>query len=116
MKFEARHVQGIKVIYLSGQIRISTQNEFKDFFDNLIKESGSETVVINMDGVGYMNSAGIGIIIDSYKRFKAMNGRMILCNLVSDINKLFEVTKLNKFIEIYENEEMAIEKASGLTV
>ena len=110
MKVETKQVEGLKVIKLSGQVRISTQNEFKDFFDGLVKESGKESVIIDMDGVGYMNSAGIGIIVDSYKRFKEQSGRMVLCNLASDINKLFEVTKLNKFIEIYGSESEALDK------
>ncbi len=112
MKVETKQIDGLKIIKLSGQVRISTQNEFKDFFDSLVKDNGKESVIVNMDGVGYMNSAGIGIIVDSYKRFKEQDGRMVLCNLASDIKKLFEVTKLNKFIEIYTTEAEAIEKLS----
>lgn len=112
MNFETRQVGGFKVVDIEGQIRISTQNDFKDYFDKLVKEQGDQTIVINMEGVGYMNSAGIGIIVDSYKKFKERSGRLILCNLVSDIQKLFEVTKLNKFIEIYRDEREAINKVT----
>ena len=110
MKFETKEVDNILVVSLFGQVRISTQNEFKDFFDYLIKDNGNRKVILNMDGVGYMNSAGIGIVVDSYKKFKELNGKLVLCNLVSDINKLFEVTKLNKFIEIFDTEEAALSK------
>jgi len=38
--------------------------------DNLARENEGKTVIISMDGVIYMNSAGLGIIIDTYKKFK----------------------------------------------
>ncbi|NLD47517.1 MAG: STAS domain-containing protein [Clostridiaceae bacterium] len=110
MKVETKEVEGIKVIKLTGQVRISTQNEFKDLLDNLARESEGRTVILSMDGVIYMNSAGLGIIIDTYKKFKEKKGRMILCNLMPDISKLFEVTRLNRFIEIYDTEVDALAK------
>lgn len=110
MKVERKELNGINIIKLAGQIRISTQNEFKDLLDSLVIENGGKTVIVNMDGIIYMNSAGLGIIIDTYKKFKEMNGKIVLCNLVPEIMNLFEVTKLNRFIEIYESESEAISK------
>lgn len=108
MKVEVKEVDNVKVIKLTGQIRISTQNEFKDLLDNAAKENEGKPVIISMDGVIYMNSAGLGIIIDTYKKFKEKGGRMILCNLTPDITKLFQVTRLDRFIEIYETENEAL--------
>lgn len=108
MKFEVTEFNGIKIIKLTGQVRISTQNEFKDYLDNLVKENEGKIVILNMDGVVYMNSIGLGIIIDTYKKFKETNGRLVLCNLLPDIMNLFEVTRLNRFIEIFGNESEAV--------
>jgi len=38
MKVEKKEVDGVKIVKLTGQIRISTQNEFKDLLDNLARE------------------------------------------------------------------------------
>lgn len=75
MKFETKEMDGVKIIKLTGQIRISTQNEFKDLLDSLARENEGKTVIISMDGVIYMNSAGLGIIIDTYKKFKEKKGK-----------------------------------------
>lgn len=108
MKVESKEINGIKIIRMVGQVRISTQNDFKDILDDLIKERKGRTAIINMDGVIYMNSTGLGIVIDTYKRFKENNGRLILCNLLPEILNLFEITRLNKFIEIYNSESEAL--------
>ncbi|MCX7709770.1 MAG: STAS domain-containing protein [Clostridia bacterium] len=112
MKVETKELNGIKVLRLVGQVRISTQNDFKDILDDLVRDSKGQTVIINMDGIIYMNSTGLGIIIDTYKKFKEANGRLVLCNLLPDIMNLFEVTRLNRFIEIYSNESEALNKIS----
>lgn len=113
MEFSQKIVKGIIIFSLKGQIKISTQAECKEYFDKQIGENCSKTAVLNMSGVGYMNSAGIGMIVESYKRFKDNGGRLAICSLVPDIAKLFEITKLDHFIEIYPDEETAIQKLTG---
>jgi anti-anti-sigma factor len=110
MKAEVKELNGVKVVKLTGQVRVSTQNDFKDLLDNLVKESAGQKVVVNMEGMVYMNSIGLGIIIDTYKKFRERNGKIVLCSLLPEIMNLFEVTKLNKFIEIYNNESEAMSK------
>jgi len=101
------------IIAIKGQIRISTQKEFSEFFSSLVEENRSRRVILNMAGIGYINSAGVGMIVDSFRKFKDNGGKLVLCSLVPDIEKLFEVTKLNRFIEIYPSEEDAISKING---
>jgi anti-anti-sigma factor len=107
---ETRDVEGVHVVQLEGQVRISTQNEFKDHLDRISAEYGGKTVLLDMAGITYMNSAGIGIIVDSFKKFREQGGHLALCSLSADIFRLFEVTKLNRFINIFEDEAAAMTK------
>lgn len=109
MEFSNRIVNGILVFSIKGQIRISTQEECRENFNKLIKENSTKRVVLNLSDVGYMNSAGIGMIVECFRKFSDNGGKIVLCGLVSDIAKLFEITQLDKFIEIYQNEEEAIQ-------
>lgn len=113
MEFSQKTVKGITVYSITGQIKISSQAECKEYFDREIGGDCSKTVVLNLSGVGYMNSAGIGMIVESFKKFKDNGGRLVICNLVPDISKLFEITKLDHFIEVYPDEETAIQKLTG---
>ncbi len=110
MTMETRDVEGVHVVQLEGQVRISTQNEFKDHLDRISAEYGGKTVLLDMAGITYMNSAGIGIIVDSFKKFREQGGHLALCSLSADIFRLFEVTKLNRFINIFEDEAAAMTK------
>ena len=109
----SKKINGVLIIAIKGQIRISTQSEFREFFNRLVEENSSSSVILNMAGIGYINSAGIGMIVDSFRKFRENGGRLVLCSLMTDIAKLFEVTKLDRFIDIYPSEEDAILKING---
>ena len=110
MVVENKEINGITIVKLTGQIRISTQNKFKEVLDNIVKENTGKPLVLNLEGLVYMNSAGLGIIIEAYKKFKESRGRLVLCCLSQEIMNLFEITKTHRFIEIYENEPEAVNK------
>jgi anti-anti-sigma factor len=112
MEFSTVEKNGVIVASIEGQVRISTQNVFLDQMNHIFENFGSRSVILDMGKVSYMNSAGIGIIVDTFKKFRDSGGRMILCGLIPDILRLFEVTKLNRFIEIYANADEALHKLS----
>lgn len=112
MKVEVKELGEIKIVKLTGQIRISTQDEFKEVLDKLIEENSDKKTILSLDGVVYMNSAGLGMIIDTYKKFKSNNKELMLCNLMPEIRKLFEVTRVNRFIKIFANESEALKQVS----
>jgi anti-anti-sigma factor len=101
MTFELRESGNVIIVAVEGQVRILTQSEFKEYMDMLYEKYGNGTVLLDMQKVSYMNSAAIGIIVDTFRRFRDNDGRLILSGLTPEIAKLFEVTKLNRFIEIY---------------
>lgn len=110
MTLDISEKNGIIIAALQGQIRISTQNIFMDQMNQVFDAYGKRTVILNMESVSYINSAGIGILVDTFKRFRDNDASFILCGLSPDILKLFEVTKLSRFIEIYPNVEEAMKK------
>ncbi len=110
MNFELRELKGITILAAEGQVRISTQSEFKDYLDKLFEKYGSKTVILDMQDVTYMNSAGIGIIVDTFKSFRDSEGKLVLSGLSRDISRIFEVTKLNRYIEIYASVDDALSK------
>lgn len=110
MTFELRESKNVIIVAVEGQVRISTQNEFKEYLDMLYDKYGTGTVLLDMQKVSYLNSAAIGIIVDTFKKFRDNNGRLVLSGLTPEITKLFEVTKLNRFIEIYADVKEAESK------
>ena len=108
MEVVEKTVGNIVVYLLRGQILLCTETECIEFFDKIAEEKSHLTVILDMSGVGYINSTGIGMIIKCLKKFRENGGRLVFCSLVPEVMKLFDIIKLTQILEIYPDEETAI--------
>lgn len=108
MEFRIEEKDGFVIVSIEGQVRISTQNEFMEHLNALYDSKGNQTVLLNLEKVSYMNSAGIGVIVDTFRKFRDNGGQLVLCSLSPEISRLFEVTRLNRFIQIYPSVDDAL--------
>lgn len=65
-------------------------------------------MVINFSKVKFLSSAVLGKLIALHKKIAAQKGRMAFCNINPDIMQVFKITRLDKLIPIYEDEEEAV--------
>jgi len=67
-------------------------------------------VIINLEKVSYIDSSGIGALISSLSNLKKYQGGLKIINVYASVKKVFELTKLTSFFEIYESEGEALAK------
>jgi len=65
-------------------------------------------LVINLDAVAYMDSSGIGTLVEVFRRVNAYRGKLALCNINQRVHSVFEITRLDQFFEIYDTEAEAL--------
>lgn len=72
-------------------------------------ETGRSHVVLNLDGVRYIDSAGLALVLEIFHRCKRVDGALsIICN-EPRILKVFALTGLGKVVAIHADEERALE-------
>ena len=81
-----------------------------EHFFRIVDELGKRKVLINFQEVKYVAVPMIGKIISFNKRLSTVGGKLILCNMVPHIYEVFEITRLNKCLNILETQEKALEK------
>ncbi len=64
-------------------------------------------LVLNLTEVPYMDSSGVGTLVEVFRRVSGYKGKMVLCGLTSRVLSVFEITKLDRFFTICETEEQA---------
>lgn len=109
MEITEKVVSNISIYSIIGQIKISTQKKCRNYFHNVICKKSNLTVILNMTQLEYINNAGLSVIVECYNKFKEDGGRMVLCGLVSTVAELFNMVKLDHLLEIYPDEESALE-------
>jgi anti-sigma B factor antagonist len=107
MEISRRDSGDIVILDVNGEIDLYNAPEIKDTINKLIEEK-KYNVVINLDKVSYIDSSGIGALISSLSNLKKYQGGLKICNVSGSVRKVFELTKLTSFFEIYDSEQEAI--------
>ena len=90
----------LSIYVIDGRIDAETSY----YFDEALKKiPDSGNVILDFTSVSYMNSFGIGILVDLQKRIVRGGGIIKIFGLSPSLKKIFQITYLTKVFEIYEN-------------
>lgn len=107
MEINRRESGEIIIFDINGEIDLYNAPEIKD----KIKEEMNKNkvnIIINLDKVSYIDSSGIGVLISSLSNLKKVGGALKLINVYASVRKVFELTKLTSFFDIYDSETDAL--------
>ena len=107
MEIERRESSDVVIFDINGEIDLYNAPEIKE----TIKEemnNGKVNIIINLDKVSYIDSSGIGVLISSLSNLKKVGGALKLINVYASVRKVFELTKLTSFFDIYDSEDAAL--------
>src|SRR5271156_5287790 len=89
-----REMNGIYVLALKGRLGLGQEsNGFRTVIDNLLA-SGATRIVINLEQVNYVDSAGLGALIEMHRKTRAKGAGLMLCNLGPKLKQALEVARL----------------------
>ncbi len=92
---------------LKGEMDQSTCRELRVKLLEVIVKYDVVNIVFNLKDLEFMDSSGIGIIIGRYNQLKTKGGKVILCNLNDNIEKIVVLSGLPKICIIKDSEESA---------
>ena len=109
MKYKVREEGNVTIIDLSGKLMGGCDADvFRDLVHELI-EKGRKKIVVNLAGIRWINSTGIGILITGYTTLRKNRGDLKLLNVSKKIESILYVTKLNLIFECFDGEYEAID-------
>jgi anti-sigma B factor antagonist len=113
MHIEQRVVDEVAILDLKGRMTLGEGDELlKDKVNSLVQQ-GYKNLLLNLEGVPYIDSAGLGEIVRTYTTVSRQGGKLKLLNLTKRIEDLLSITKLLTVFETYESEQEAIRSFSG---
>jgi len=116
MQIEERPTGDVIVLDLKGKMTLGEGDELlKDKINSLVHQ-GRRKVVLNLEGVPYIDGAGLGEIVRTYTAISRQGGSMKLLNLTKRITDLLSITKLLTVFETYDNEADAVRSFSSAKV
>ena len=108
MKASARHHGKVTVLDLSGKITIGEGDlKLRETVNGLLDE-GRKSILLNLHGVSYMDSAGIGELVACFKRARDKGSFLKLLNPSGKVQDLLVLTRLQEIFEIFRDEREAL--------
>ena len=114
MQIDERSVGDVIVLDLLGKMTLGEGDELlKDKINSLVHQ-GRRKIVLNLEQVPYLDSAGLGEIVRTYTTISRQGGSLKLLNLTKRITDLLSITKLLTVFETYDNELDAVRSFSSV--
>ena len=113
MQLEQRIVDNVAIIKINGDITLNKGGDvlLKDKVQSLLHQNYTK-LIIDLSDVSYVDSAGLGELVQTYVTAKNRGVRLKLLNPTKRIKDLLIVTKLLTVFETFESEQDAIKSFS----
>jgi len=109
MKLSDREMNSIVILEPRGKIMGGPDASLlHDKLYELI-ENDKKRIVIDLAGVEWMNSTGLGILISSYTTLRNHQGELKLANVTDKIRSLLTITKLVTVFEAHDSVDAAVQ-------
>ncbi len=100
-------VAGATIVAVGGEIDVYTAPRLRDMITELVSD-GVYHLVIDMEGVEFLDSTGLGVLVGGLKKVRAHDGSLQLICTQERLLKIFRITGLAKVFTIHASTEAAL--------
>ena len=110
MNISQRSVQGVCVLDIDGPITLGAEGSEK-LGDKVrsVLQAGDKQVLLNLASVAYIDSAGLGELVNAYTTVKKQGGSLKLVGVTKKLKDLLVITKLATVFDSFDSEAAALE-------
>ena len=108
LNIKERQAGDVTVLDLDGKITIGEGSIALRSAVRRLLEENRKKILLNLAGVGYVDSSGIGELVSSFSSVSRDGGQLKLLNLTQKIQDLLAITKLLTVFDVYEDESSAV--------
>lgn len=94
------------VIDVKGEVDVYTAPKLREKIVDLVNQ-GSHKIIVNLEGVEFLDSTGLGVLVGGLKRVKSHDGTLALVCTKPKILKVFSITGLSKVFPIHDTVQEA---------
>lgn len=113
MSLKTRESGGVRILDLKGKLVLGEAVESLEKTVKGLLEEGHNRLVINLKSVDYVDSAGIGELVASKKRFVEKKGDVKLLMPTQTVYKVLSMLSLHLIFEIFQDETKAVRSFAG---
>ena len=98
---------GSTVLAVKGEVDVYTAPRLREKLVELATQ-GKHRIVVDLEGVEFLDSTGLGVLVGGLKRLRGKDGDLVLVCTQPRILKVFEITGLTKVFDIHDTVDSAV--------
>ena len=112
MQVRVRNSERAVIIEVQGEVDLYTSPGMRDA---IVQSTAAKTptVVVDLSGVGYMDSSGVATLVEGLQLSRGYGGAFRLAGIGGVVREVFKFAKLEKVFEIYPDVTRALAGAKG---
>ncbi len=103
MVIKEKSVNGMHVLSLTGKLDTFSRNSFRDRIESH-KKNGTKGLILDLQGVTFIDSVGIGTLVLAAKMFKGIKGKVILVNPQDIVKIALNAMNLSSILPIFDTD------------
>lgn len=108
LRITERSLHGILFLQLDGQLVFDEGDRiFRERLTEAIT-GGARAIVVDLEHVTYMDSGGVGALVETYLYAGRHGGRMVLVHPTACSTRVLQITRLSSVFEIFPDQETAV--------
>ena len=100
------------IISLNAELDHHLADEMREVIDNVIDTRGVRNIIFDFGRIGFMDSAGIGLIMGRYKKIREI-GRIYVAGANESIQRILLISGLHKLVECCQDVNAAAQKINN---
>jgi anti-sigma B factor antagonist len=98
-------LRGWVIVAVGGEVDMAAAPELRARLMSVVVEFAGRPVAVDLGGVGFVDSAGLGVLIGALRRITEAGGRMALVDLRPSVQRVFAITGLNAVFDVRASRE-----------
>jgi anti-sigma B factor antagonist len=108
LKTSTRQVDGVTIVNLSGRITLGEASVVVRDVINDLMGKGNKKILLNLVEVEYIDSSGIGVLVNGLSTVRSQGGELKLVNVSKRVRDLLQITKLYGLFDVKDDEPTAV--------
>jgi anti-anti-sigma factor len=106
MHIERSVFQGAVVVRIEGRFEFGTRQDYKRLIGQIVQE-GHCRLVLDLEGVTFLDSSALGLLLLTHQNFKLKKGNLSLVNPTGYARQVIELANLPRVIPVFESVDEA---------
>lgn len=109
MDIKTKKQDNCLIVRLKGEFDMHSVPQFREKIIREMEDNNLINLILNLKGVGFIDSSGLGAILGRYRHLDELGGKVILVGLKPQVEKIINLAGMLKLMPVYEDENIALE-------